>query len=137
MEIDSWFHVDRSLEHASANVLNAAFVAQVRARVLELHDEHNHRTKRLLSLGEDIAHLWDDLNVPEEDRHAFSSSVHSLSEETLHAGEQELARLRAQMGTYQDLVSRGGGLWMAHDRPPRADSAGKVACQGRRVRDGT
>jgi len=124
-------------------VLNAAFVAQVRARVVELHEEHAARTKRLHSLGEvsrvvangsaeagcvlclcltqhtmharthththalnhaiqDIQQLWDELNVTEAERHAFSSSVHSLSEETLHAGEKELARLRAQMGTYQD-----------------------------------
>ena len=48
----SWFHINRPLEDASANVLNAAFVAQVRARVVELHEEHALRTKRLLSLGE-------------------------------------------------------------------------------------
>ena len=59
------------------------------------HAQFNHASQ-------DIQQLWDELNVPDKERHAFSSSVHSLSEDTLHAGEKELARLRAQMGTYQD-----------------------------------
>lgn len=64
-------------------------------RIEELEQEHAKRASQLRTLGERIKVLWEDLDIPSEEREAFSSSVHTLGEDTLAAGEQELERLQS------------------------------------------
>lgn len=67
-------------------------------RASELSREKRNRKNLLQDMGSQIAMLWEQLRVPEEEQRAFTESVKGLGMDTIHKGENELERLKILKG---------------------------------------
>jgi protein regulator of cytokinesis 1 len=67
-------------------------------RVSELSGEKRRRKTKLQEMGADIAMLWEQLRIPEEEQRAFTESVKGLGMDTISKGEAEFKRLKTLKG---------------------------------------
>jgi protein regulator of cytokinesis 1 len=71
---------------------------ELTSRVSELSGEKRRRKTKLQEMGADIAMLWEQLRIPEEEQRAFTESVKGLGMDTISKGEAELKRLKTLKG---------------------------------------
>lgn len=64
-------------------------------RAAELSNEKRKRKAVLQEMGAEIAILWEQLRIPEEEQRQFTESVKGLGTDTIEKGQMELRRLQA------------------------------------------
>jgi hypothetical protein len=82
-------------------------ILKLSERVVELSAEKSKRTEQIETIGEDIDHLWDVLDVPQEEREAFFDDVNGLSLEAIQRCESELQKLMGLKAAKMQV----GGRW--------------------------
>ena len=63
------------------------------SRIAELNGEKRRRRAKLGEMGQTIQSLWTLLRVTPEEQRAFTTSIRGLGMDTIHKGEDEIARL--------------------------------------------
>ena len=63
------------------------------SRIAELNGEKRRRRAKLGEMGQTIQSLWTMLRVTPEEQRAFTTSIRGLGLDTIHKGEDEIARL--------------------------------------------
>eukprot|EP00980_Cylindrotheca_fusiformis_P030192 scaffold24531_cov122-Cylindrotheca_fusiformis.AAC.1 len=92
---DSSFIMASKFETESCTGISAKALESLTDRATQLSGEKRRRKGLLQEMGAEIAMLWEQLRIPDEEQHAFSESVKGLGMETIKKGEQELKRLNS------------------------------------------
>lgn len=95
---DSSFIMASKFETESCTGISAKALESLTDRATQLSGEKRRRKNVLQEMGAEIAMLWEQLRIPEEEQQAFSESVKGLGMETIKKGEQELNRLNKLKG---------------------------------------
>jgi Ase1/PRC1/MAP65 family protein len=95
---DSSFIMASKFETETCTGISSKALEELTQRVSELSGEKRRRKTKLQDMGGQIAVLWEQLRVPEEEQRAFTESVKGLGIDTVQKGEAELARLKALKG---------------------------------------
>jgi len=74
--------------------ISAKALEELTTRASELSHEKKKRKTMLQEMGAEIAILWEQLRIPEEDQRIFTDSVKGLGMDTIHKGQNELQRLK-------------------------------------------
>jgi protein regulator of cytokinesis 1 len=95
---DSSFIMASKFETESCLGISSKALDDLSNRASELSGEKRRRKTMLQEMGAEIAMLWEQLRVPEEEQQAFTESVKGLGMDTLEKGQAELQRLKAVKG---------------------------------------
>lgn len=96
---DSSFIMASKFETETCTGISARALEELSNRASELSSEKRNRKNMLQEMGAEIAMLWEQLRVPEEDQRHFTESVKGLGLDTLQKGRDELDRLQALKAT--------------------------------------
>eukprot|EP00339_Tiarina_fusa_P022061 CAMPEP_0117027810 /NCGR_PEP_ID=MMETSP0472-20121206/20284_1 /TAXON_ID=693140 ORGANISM="Tiarina fusus, Strain LIS" /NCGR_SAMPLE_ID=MMETSP0472 /ASSEMBLY_ACC=CAM_ASM_000603 /LENGTH=621 /DNA_ID=CAMNT_0004735139 /DNA_START=83 /DNA_END=1948 /DNA_ORIENTATION=+ len=91
---DSSFIIASKLESETCTGIQGKALDALTNRASELSAEKGRRKKLLQNMGAEIAVLWEQLRVPEDEQKAFTVSVKGLGMDTIQKGEAELLRLK-------------------------------------------
>jgi protein regulator of cytokinesis 1 len=92
---DSSFIMASKFRTDSCTGISSKSLEDLTNQVAELSGEKRRRKTRLQEMGADIAMLWEQLRIPEEEQRAFTESVKGLGMDTIDKGEAELERLKS------------------------------------------
>ena len=92
---DSSFIVASKLETETCTGIGSKALEELTNRVAELSREKSKRKTMLQEMGAEIAILWEQLRVPEDEQRNFTDSVKGLGMDTIDKGRGELQRLKA------------------------------------------
>eukprot|EP00934_Nitzschia_sp_Nitz4_P001643 Nitzschia sp. Nitz4//scaffold35_size145790//10196//12133//NITZ4_003005-RA/size145790-processed-gene-0.173-mRNA-1//1//CDS//3329549049//1643//frame0 len=92
---DSSFIMASKFETDSCTGISSAALEDLTNRVSELSKEKRRRKTLLQDMGAEIALLWEQLHISEEEQRTFTESVKGLGMDTIEKGEQELERLQS------------------------------------------
>lgn len=95
---DSSFIMSSKFETESCTGISNIALERLTERVSELHKEKKSRKTKLQEMGAEIAMLWEQLRISEDEQRAFSESVKGLGMDTIRKGEEELKRLKQLKG---------------------------------------
>ena len=90
---DSSFMMASRFETDTCTGISSKSLEALTNRATEMSGEKKRRKARLQEMGGEIAMLWEQLRIPEEDQRSFTESVKGLGMDTIEKGEVELARL--------------------------------------------
>ena len=90
---DSSFIMASRFETDTCTGISSKALEALTNRAAELSGEKKRRKMRLQEMGGEIAMLWEQLRIPEEDQRSFTESVKGLGMDTIEKGEAELSRL--------------------------------------------
>ncbi|CAJ1940356.1 unnamed protein product [Cylindrotheca closterium] len=91
---DSSFIMSSKFETESCTGISISALERLTERVAELQKEKKSRKTKLQEMGAEIAMLWEQLRIPEDEQKSFSESVKGLGMDTIRKGEGELKRLK-------------------------------------------
>jgi Ase1/PRC1/MAP65 family protein len=92
---DSSFIMASKFESDNCTGIGAKAMEALTNRASELSSEKRRRKSQLQEMGTDIAMLWEQLRIPQEEQRAFTDSVKGLGMDTLSKGRAELQRLKS------------------------------------------
>ena len=95
---DSSFIMASKFETETCTGISANALKALTSRASELSSEKRRRKDLLQEMGEQIAMLWEQLRIPQEDQQAFTDSVKGLGMDTIEKGKEELKRLKNLKG---------------------------------------
>ncbi|KAL3945898.1 MAG: hypothetical protein SGBAC_000049 [Bacillariaceae sp.] len=95
---DSSFIMSSKFETESCTGISSNALKSLTERVAELHKEKKSRKTKLQEMGAEIAMLWEQLHIPEDEQRSFSEGVKGLGMDTIRKGEMELNRLKQLKG---------------------------------------
>lgn len=96
---DSSFIIASKFESDTCTGINSKSLEDLTNRASELSNEKRRRKAILQEMGAEIAILWEQLRIPEEDQRLFTDSVKGLGMDTIEKGRGELRRLQALKAT--------------------------------------
>lgn len=96
---DSSFIMASKFETETCTGISARALEELSNRATELSGEKKSRKNMLQEMGAEIAMLWEQLRVPEDEQRKFTDSVKGLGMDTLQKGRDELDRLKALKAT--------------------------------------
>lgn len=91
---DSSFIMASKFENDTCTGIGAKALEALTNRASELSSEKRRRKSQLQEMGTEIAMLWEQLRIPQEEQHAFTDSVKGLGMDTISKGRAELKRLK-------------------------------------------
>ncbi len=92
---DSSFIIASKVETDTCTGISSKALDDLTSRVSELSNEKRRRKTILQEMGAEIAILWEQLRIPEEEQRLFTDSVKGLGMDTIEKGRGELHRLQA------------------------------------------
>jgi Ase1/PRC1/MAP65 family protein len=92
---DSTFIMASKFETDTCTGIGANALETLTTRATELSQEKRRRKSLLQDMGQEIAMLWEQLRIPEEEQKAFTESVKGIGMDTIDKGRVELDRLKA------------------------------------------
>ncbi|KAG7362213.1 microtubule associated protein MAP65/ASE1 family protein [Nitzschia inconspicua] len=92
---DSSFIMASKFESDTCTGIGAKAMEGLTNRASELSKEKQYRKAQLQEMGTDIAMLWEQLRIPQEEQRAFTESVKGLGMDTILKGQAELKRLKS------------------------------------------
>lgn len=95
---DSSFIMSCKFETESCTGISAKALESLTNRASELSSEKRRRKTVLQEMGAEIAMLWEQLRIPEDEQRKFSENVKGLGMDTIKKGELELKRLNVLKG---------------------------------------
>jgi Ase1/PRC1/MAP65 family protein len=103
---DSSFIMASKFENDSCTGIGARAMEALTNRAAELSKEKHRRKAQLQEMGTEIAMLWEQLRIPQEEQRAFTDSVKGLGVDTISKGRAELKRLKSlKSGMLGNLVA--------------------------------
>jgi protein regulator of cytokinesis 1 len=96
---DSSFIMASKFESETCTGIHGKALDALTNRASELSAEKGRRKKLLQNMGAEIAVLWEQLRVPEDEQRAFTISVKGLGMDTIQKGEAELERMKSMKST--------------------------------------
>ena len=92
---DSSFIIASKVETETCTGIGSKALEDLTNRASELSHEKRKRKTMLQDMGAEIAILWEQLRIPEDDQRVFTDSVKGLGMDTIQKGQDELQRLKA------------------------------------------
>ena len=92
---DSSFIIASKVETETCTGIGSKALEDLTNRASELSHEKRKRKTMLQDMGAEIAILWEQLRIPEDDQRIFTESVKGLGMDTIRKGQDELQRLKA------------------------------------------
>lgn len=91
---DSSFIMASKFQTETCTGISSTALEELTNRASELSHEKRRRKTMLQDLGAEIALLWEQLRVPEDEQRTFTESVKGLGMDTIEKGKAELLRLK-------------------------------------------
>lgn len=92
---DSSFMMASKFESETCTGIGSKALEELTNRASELSNEKRKRKTMLQEMGAEIAILWEQLRVPEDEQRIFTDSVKGLGMDTIEKGQEELQRLKS------------------------------------------
>lgn len=92
---DSSFIMASKFETEECTGISSKALEELTNRASELSNEKRKRKTMLQEMGAEIAILWEQLRIPEEEQRLFTDSVKGLGMDTIEKGQTELRRLKS------------------------------------------
>jgi protein regulator of cytokinesis 1 len=92
---DSSFIMSSKFETEDCTGISSKALEELTNRASELSNEKRKRKTMLQEMGAEIAILWEQLRIPEEEQRLFTDSVKGLGMDTIEKGQHELRRLKS------------------------------------------
>jgi hypothetical protein len=103
---DSTYTMVSKFETDTCTGIGAKALEALTSRASELSSEKRRRKSKLQEMGTEIAMLWEQLRIPEEEQRAFTESVKGLGMDTITKGREELKRLKSlKAGMLGNLIN--------------------------------
>lgn len=103
---DSVYTMASKFENDTCTGIGAKALEALTTRASELSSEKRRRKSKLQEMGTEIAMLWEQLRIPEEEQRAFTESVKGLGTDTISKGNAELKRLKSlKAGMLGNLIN--------------------------------
>jgi protein regulator of cytokinesis 1 len=92
---DSSYMLTSKFESDNCTGISSKALEALSSRASELSNEKRRRKSTLQEMGTQIAMLWEQLRIPQEEQREFTESVKGLGMDTIYKGQAELKRLKS------------------------------------------
>ncbi len=92
---DSSYMLISKFESETCTGISSKALEALSSRASELSSEKRRRKSTLQEMGAQIAMLWEQLRIPDDEQRAFTESVKGLGMDTISKGQAELQRLKS------------------------------------------